>query len=110
MPHVCKNLAVHVLELVQLRHLPTVVRDCNVTHFFERFRIEEMELRRAVAQNERFGVVGQAPSFPWVGQRAEQPKAEPIVDERYVRFPGELNESASPVGETLSEEFRGNRV
>src|SRR4051812_13062779 len=50
--------------------------------------------------------MGQAPAFSVVRERALRGKAEAVINESLVRGPGQLDESAPPLGEAFSEKIR----
>src|SRR5689334_16905701 len=89
-PDVRVNLALHVFELVQLKDGPAVVRDVDRALDLVRARVDEAYLRRAVAEDERVGVVRQAPAFAGVCELAGLLESLRVVDEALLALPGEL--------------------
>src|SRR6185312_13670957 len=73
-------------------------------------RVEKVEFRRAVAEDQVFAVLGQSPAFVGTGNSAQEAKRLQVVDERRVRLPGELDERVTPVGKALAEVTAGQRL
>jgi len=67
MPDVGVNLAVNVLELIELVDGLAVVFDDDAAQLMEGCRIEKAEGRGAVGEDEAFAVLGEAPAFTAVG-------------------------------------------
>ena len=72
--------------------------------------IEEAERCGAVAEDEVFAVLGEAPAFAVVVKGAQKAESGAVVDEGDVRLPGELDEGAAPVGEAFGEVLAGDIV
>ena len=65
--------------------------------------IEKADGCAAVALDQVFAVLRQSPAFVVVIKGAQQAKAEAIVNKSNVRQPGELNQSAAPIGQAFGK-------
>ena len=97
-------------EFIELGDRGSVIFDGDAAQFAEGYGIEKAEGGRAVGEDEAFAVLGEPPAFAGVGDSAEQAKAEAVVDQRDVVLPGELHQSAAPVGEAFGEVLGGHVV
>src|ERR1700756_2397145 len=107
-PHIGVNFPADILQLIQLLHRRSLVRHTNAPHLRQRIRIQEMKRLAPVTQNQVLAVLRQSPSFPWIMKRPQQPETRPIVHERHMRFPRELDERIPPIRQPLSKILRRN--
>ena len=89
-PNVRPDLAVDVLELVQLRHRRAVGAHLDLARDGERLRIAETDRRRAVAHDELPAVVSEPPPFAVVLHRALDFERLEVVHDDDAVLPREL--------------------
>jgi hypothetical protein len=110
LPDVGVDLALDVLELVQVRDRFSLVGHGESPHFAEGARVPVVQGGGAVAHDEAAPVMGHAPALDAVVELLEESESLPVVDEPDARRPGELvdaiSEDRDPLAEILGKELR----
>src|SRR3954452_16797374 len=78
-PDIGVDLAVDVLDLVDVVDGFSAVLHCQAADFLEGCGIEEAQGGGAVAEDEGLAILGEAPAFPVKRKRAQQAEAEAVI-------------------------------
>src|SRR5205085_12605371 len=89
-PDICVDLAVDVLQLVQILDRPLALGHADLAVNPKRLRIEEFQGGRAVAHDQVPAIVSQPPALPAVADAAKSSERLPIVDKSGLVLPGKL--------------------
>jgi hypothetical protein len=107
LPDIGINFICYPFEFIEVFDWPArLVRDSQAANGMERLGIEKSQVGGAVAHDQLSWVVGQAPTFAFVGHGLLRREAEAVVNKGFVGGPGQLNQRAAPVRQALAEDVR----
>ena len=106
-PHVCEELPLHHLELVELLDRHVAVDDGERPLLGERVRVEEAKDARAVAEDQRPVRMREAPALPSVRVLGDRLERVRVVHEAAARPIRELVDAIAEHREPFSEELGG---
>ena len=109
-PAIGEDLAIDVLELIEIDDFSVLVSNDEAPNHLEGLRIEKSQGGGSIAHDQVSAVRGQAPSFSLIGEVSDLLERFLIVDEAPACLPGELVELVIKKCETFAEEIIGKVV
>src|SRR5947209_4783327 len=85
------------------------VLDKQPALFPESLRVPVAQIRRTIAHDQVGSVVRQTPALPLILEIAQFAETELVVHETDAGLPCDLDQVVSPIGDTFSEKFLGQR-
>src|SRR6185437_12282626 len=106
LPDVGQNRPLKPFQLVELIYGPASSGHMDAAQFMQGLRIQDAQLRCAVAHDDLAVITGQRPTFTRILEMTLHRESVQVVDEADLRLPGQADQTIAPVGNTLTEVLR----